>query len=358
MFMLNFLFGFNPRRVIRYCLKDVLPRLTLKRAINLIVLEWDLLFCREVVRAYPYELFIEPTNLCQLRCPLCPNILQKREKQIMSFEVFKYIIDTLGRYAFHIFLHNKGEPTLNKDVWRFIEYAKRKNVAVTMSTNLSYHMTEQEAERLLLSGLDTLVISMDGIHEDTYKKYRVGGNYNLVLQNIELLVRKKRALRQKRPLLEWQYIVFRHNENDISEAKKMVKELGLDCFALIKAVLPHGNRNNALREEWFPKDERFRIKKGYDIADNINGKCWYLWRTVVINSDGGISPCCYVADPTSDFGNIRNMKEKSFHDVWNNSRYRMARGLFNKSEDTRENITSENIVCMKCSVVMGRNDNG
>lgn len=332
-------------RLKRYAI-TMFRHLTLRRCINLCLLEGELILRRSQPKGYPYQLIIDPNNICQLKCPLCSTGLKKsgRPRGEMSFELFKKAIDELGRFGLHLFLHNWGEPLLHKDIFKFISYADEANLGTTLSSNLSFPLSEEMAERLISSGLETLVVSLDGVSRSTYERYRVGGDFGQVISNVRLLAKKKKKMGKKLPLLEWQFLMMKHNEDQIKEARRRYRELGFDSIFFPKINLPHNENDPLLAEDWLPIDKKRRPSYSYDKADNIPSCCWWLWRTTVINYDGGVSPCCYIDDKNTDFGNITH---DSFRNIWSGRLYRSARSLFSSNDSKAKDQT----ICGSCNVL-------
>ena len=318
--------------------------LTFKRFVNLLKVEWALFRGKPVVHAYPYEVVIDSTNICQLRCPLCSTggRISSRKRGHMEFDTFKRIMDEVGPHALHIYLHNWGESLLHKEINSFIRYAKNHKVAVSVSTNLSFSLSQDMVDELITSGLDTLVVSVDGVSRETYAKYRIGGNFELVMSNLNLLVERKRALCRKRPFLEWQFLRMKHNIHETNRAKEIAKKIGVDNIAFGVVLLPFGINHKELAASWVPEDEmKTRIR--YDLIERDMGRhCWWLWRAVVFNWDGTVSPCCYVDEESAIFGDI---SKGSFKDIWNNQVYASARKLFSGY------MNAGNIVCNRCGMV-------
>ncbi|MFQ5455471.1 MAG: radical SAM/SPASM domain-containing protein [Nitrospirota bacterium] len=345
----------------KHYLGERLRYLTLKKAINIVRVEWAFFFKRSRFNFYPYEIIIDPANICQLRCALCSTgtKLSTRKRGYMKFTTFKKIIDEVAPYVLHIYLHNWGESLLHKEIVRFIRYAKRYKVAISISSNLSFPLTEEEADSLITSGLDTLVISIDGINKETYARYRIGGDFDRVIANARLLVERKMKLNSKSPFLEWQFLKMRHNIHEVETAREMAKELGVDNIAFGSIVLPFGMNDAKLAEEWFPEEE-FKNRRRYDMQDSDMGReCWWLWRAAVFNWDGTVSPCCYVDGERAIFGNIL---DGMFKDIWNNNAYISARSMFSKGNPSylslvkgnrtdSHNKDKEKVICMRCGIV-------
>jgi radical SAM protein with 4Fe4S-binding SPASM domain len=202
-----------------------------------------------------------------------------------------------------------------------IELAKQYHIDTKIDTNLN-HLNEQDAENLVLSGLDRLNVSIDGATPETYSKYRVGGDFNRVMANLNLLIEKKRELNKIYPHICWQFLVFRHNEHEIEKVKRMGKDLGVDV-GITKAFI--GNK------DWIPLNEDYSHYQSEEINNDYTSEhfkrprvamCNWPWEAIVINPNGSVSPCCSVEDEKDDFGNIF---QHSFMEVWNNEKYREAR---------------------------------
>ncbi|MFC1571221.1 radical SAM/SPASM domain-containing protein [Candidatus Margulisiibacteriota bacterium] len=332
----------NINRLMYYC-RVRLKYLTIKKLINLILTEYFYFKKQIFLKSYPYELIIDPTNACQLKCPICYTGRNKsgREKGVMKFSPFKEIIDELSPYALHVFLHNWGEPFLHKEILKFIHYAHNANLATTISSNLSFPLKNNQIEEIIDSGLDTLVISADGITPGVYGEYRIGGNFEQVLANIKLLAQKKREKKSKTPHLEWQFLVMRHNEHQIAKVEKFAKGLGINSVVLGNICFLHNETDLKIIEKWLPTNKSFVNKKWHDKCDNLIKGCWWLWRAVVINWDGRVTPCCYLDNSTSDFASFN----RPFKDIWNNSYYTSARNLFTK----RKINSTINTICNNCN---------
>lgn len=340
----------NLRRLRNYL--DIRSRsLTLKRFINILKAEYSRMKGLEKPIGLPFEFIIDPSNICQLRCPLCPtgSGTSRRKKGRMSFELFKDIVNQIEDYALHIFLYNWGEPLLAPNITDFIRYAVSKNIAVSISSNMSFPLSTRLAEDLLTSGLSTLIFSLDGASQEVYSKYRVGGDFELVARNIKILATMKKKLGLRKPVMEWQYLMMRHNVKDVKKAENLAKEWGVNVITFTKCVnLPFGKEraNKGLAEKWFlPKEVHRRIYYDVTNEDVKSRRCWWLWRAMIVNWDGGVSPCCYVGDDeNTDFGNLSQDRVKN---IWLNEKYQKSRCVF------KTGLLNSNTICSHCSVAIG-----
>lgn len=297
----------------------------------------------------PYELIIDPSNICNLHCQLCPVGLNKegRDRRNLDFQDFKLILDELGEYLINLHLYNWGEPFLNKDIFKMIEYAKKFRIKVIISSNLNYY-DDNFGRQMVESGLDKLIVSLDGADREAVSGYQNGNDYNKVINNMKNLVLLKEELKSKKPFIQWRFLVTRYNEAQIKEAREIAKSIGINCFELAKIRCEMGDEvlKNSLQQYesvcvFLPVNQYYSLynyKTGQ--KKKIKKECSFLWSRTVINSDLGVSPCCAIFSSKFDFGNLR---ENSFKEIWNNSMYQKARKIIALAGDF-----SDDIICNVC----------
>ena len=305
---------------------------TPRKVFNLARVELEYRLRRTTVRGRPYILIIDPTNVCNLRCPLCPTGTGDlgRHGQMISWETFTKAFDQLAPYAYEVNLHNWGESLLHPRIGDLIEYASKRNVATNMSANLN-SVSDELIDRLITSGLEYLILSIDGASQETYARYRVRGNFDDVMVNARKLMERKRALGSRTPHVEWQFIVFKHNAHEVDAARAMAEDLGVDTFRLVPPGLPFDSpEQDQLKRDWFvPKlgDTSGEIE---EFRGQNTTPCFYLYRSFTTNPDGKVAPCCVVYGENNDFGDI---VREGFDTIWNNAKYRSARAQFRKHGD-------------------------
>jgi MoaA/NifB/PqqE/SkfB family radical SAM enzyme len=216
-----------------------------------------------------------------------------------------------------------------------------------MSTNLNKQLSPETAENIIKSGLDVMIISLDGLTQEVYETYRVGGRLERVLDNIKLLVRKKKELGYITPNLEWQFIVMRQNEFQMDDARRMAVELGVDSLVFKKVDFPHGEKTQETAERWLPREhpEYLRGDPFSKPYQEDGDRCWRLWRRAVVNWDGGLAPCCYLTDKAEDFGDAGTTPVK---EIWTGEQYTTARGLFKNGY-----VPEKWVGCASCGVYLG-----
>lgn len=313
---------------------------------NLVHIYYQFWRGRRVVQGYPFEIIIDPINFCNLRCPLCVTGQNKNRRPYgtMPFEEFTRIIDEMRQWLYKVRFYSWGEPLLHKDIYRMVSYTRRNNIGTEVSTNFhSFSNEDQDAEKLIDSGLELLIVSLDGTTEKTYMEYRIGGDFRKVLNNIKALTKAKTVKRSHFPVVEIQFLAMKHNEHEIPDMKKLAKELGVDRLRIAPLTLNVRDPNQV--KEWLPANEKWSRYDYPTLEDKIYRKrrrCEWLWRSAVINWDSTISPCCVFEGPKSDFGSL---KDRSFEKIWNNERYQVSRNVFNKNH---KSFTDLKTICERC----------
>ena len=258
---------------------------------------------------------IEPTNLCQLRCVGCQQSRdafgrRKRGECQMSVEQFRRILEPLAPRLLGISLSLNGEPLMHSDLPALIDEAHRQRVAVSFPTNLSLRLDEAALARLVLSGVDAVYVSLDGASAETYGRYRVGGDFELVLANVKALARTKRYLSHGRPRLVWKFVVFDHNRHEMDLVRERYRDLGFDDYEFVPdrrdPDVTAGRRT-------------YRAK----LAQAGRG-CYWPWHSMIIQWDGEVRPCCAVPEGFS----LGNAITDGSLNVWQSTAYRELREGF------------------------------
>lgn len=284
---------------------------------------------------------VEPTTSCNLRCPQCPSGLREfsRDTGMLDMELYKKIIDEIYPDLIYIILYFQGEPFLNKKFLKFVRYANEKNIYTATSSNAHY-FTDEMAKATVESGLDRLLISIDGTTQDTYSKYRVGGDLQKVIDGTKNLLKWKKKLNSPTPNIIWQFIAFKHNEHQINDFKKLAKEIGVNEIGIKTAqIYDYQTSDNFIPDN----NDLSRYKKNddgsYEIKNKLLNQCWRMWRGSVITWNGLVVPCCFDKDATHQFGNVST---QTFSEVWRSEQYTNFRSAILRS---RKEID----ICKNCS---------
>lgn len=291
---------------------------------------------------FPLSVAIEPTTSCNLRCPECPSGLRAftRPTGMLQKDFYRETIDQLHKDIFYIIFYFQGEPYLNPNFLEMVQYAAKKGLYTATSTNAHY-LSDENARKTVESGLDRLIISIDGTTQEVYEQYRVGGSLEKVLQGARNIVKWKKELKSKTPYVFFQFLVVKPNEHQIEDVKKLAAEIGVDDIRFKTAqVYDYENDPNQL----IPTIQRFsryrKNKEGHTVVKNpLQNHCWRLWHAPVITWDGLVVPCCFDKDALHQLGDL---KGKSFREIWQDEKYRQFR---KELLGGRKNID----ICSNCS---------
>jgi len=291
--------------------------------------------------AWPVSLSIEPTTSCNLRCPECPSGLRSftRPTGMIDIDLYKKIIDEQHRHLLYLLLYFQGEPLLHSQFFDLISHAVAQNIYTATSTN-AHFLNRENARKIVNSGLDRLIISIDGTDQHTYEQYRIGGKLEKVLSGTQNVIYWKKKLKSKKPYVIFQYLVVGPNEHQIEDVRTLAKKMGVDKVAFKTAQVYNYKKGSPL----IPKNEKYaRYKRGHDghyhIKNRLDDHCWKMWHASVITWDGKVVPCCFDKDASHEMGNIN---EASFASIWNSKRYRQFRRALlhsRKSIDICRNCT-------------------
>lgn len=264
----------------------------------------------------PVVIQIEPTNMCNLQCPLCP-VAQKtlrRESRHMRFEQFKKIVDDVQDHVLLFILWGWGEPLINPEFPRMIRYAADRDIRTVTSTNAHFLNNDKQVEEILSSGLSTLIVAIDSIHADIYQKYRKKGSLEKALSGLHKVIEIKKRIGSS-TTINFRMVVMRQNEHEVARIESMARRIGADVFS-IKTVNPACGEVG-LDSEFVPENPRYQrleYRPGTWERVHVDRDCERPWIMANIHSDGSVVPCCYDFDATMKAGNAF---EQLFAKIWN-----------------------------------------
>jgi MoaA/NifB/PqqE/SkfB family radical SAM enzyme len=311
-------------RLVSFQMHQFIAYSTPGKFVNFVACKTQKWLKRERVWGMPYRYHIDPVNICNLKCPLCPTGLGilGRERGRIDFDQYKRIIDQIVPYAYYVELFNWGEPFLHPLIFDIIQYAHVRKIAVRISTNMN-RFNREMAAKTVNSGLNALVASVDGADQETYEKYRRGGQLTRVLDNLQMLVDEKRKAKSRTPFITLRMLINRYNENQINSMRELSVALGVDAFSTIPTFVDTSNPEQVA--EWLPNQESFSY---YDYSSKKLENVWHcsdLWESMIINWDGGLAPCCWLHNKDFDFDNAFS---KPLKDIWNGVSYMNSRRVF------------------------------
>lgn len=289
----------------------------------------------------PFTINFEPTTACNLRCPECPSGLRQfsRPTGNLKADFFRSSIDELAQHLLYLIFYFQGEPYINPDFLDMVAHAKDKGIYTITSTN-GHFLNDTNSRRTIESGLDRLIISIDGTTQEVYEQYRKAGKLEVVLQGVRNIVKWKKELASMTPHIVIQFLVVKPNEHQIKEIKQLAEQLGVDALSFKTAQVYDYEFGNPL----LPTSEGLRryrqLPDGrYEPKANIDNHCWKLWHGTVVTWDGRVVPCCFDKDAQHQLGDL---KENSLRDIWYGKRYEVFRKTLFRG---REHID----ICTNCT---------
>ena len=252
---------------------------------------------------------------------------------------FRSTIDSVYKDLIYLTFYFQGEPYLNPHFLEMVKYASDKGIYTSTSTNAHY-LTSEQAKRTVESGLDRLIISIDGTTQETYEQYRIGGILQKVIDGTKHIVEAKKALKSRTPHVVFQFLVVKPNEHQLQDVERLAAGLGVDEVMFKTAQVYDFEHGNPL----IPVNETYsRYKKQangtYKIKNKLLNQCWRMWSGCVVTWDGIVVPCCFDKDAKHQLGNL---KIQSFDELWRSEKYQGFRKSVLRS---REEID----ICKNCS---------
>ena len=326
-------------------LRFIQKTITAKRLTNALLVYIGFYFSRFFKSAKPWgmpiSLSIEPTTACNLGCPECPSGLKQfsRDTGNLKAENFNRWLDQLSPTLSYLNFYFQGEPFIHNDILQFISKASQAGIYTSTSTN-AHFITEKRAQEIVQSGLDRILISIDGTTQEVYEQYRVHGSLQKVLDGTKHLVEARKNLNSKTPHIIFQFLVVRPNEHQIDEAKQLANEYKVDEIRFKTAQVYDYENGNPL----IPTIEKYsrykRLSNGkFVVKSSLDNHCWRMWSGAVVTWDGKVVPCCFDKDATHEMGNL---SKKDFKSIWKGKAYAMFRKQLLKG---RKEID----ICKNCS---------
>jgi pyruvate-formate lyase-activating enzyme len=306
------------------------PYLSPLKLLNVARCEAEFLKRAARLRSFPYAAIVDLTNFCMLRCPYCPTGAKRpsgRKKTMIDPARVKQLLEEVGKYLISAALYNWGEPLLHPEAPSIVEMFQAHRIFTSISSNFNIK-NKNILEDLCEAGLDHLIISISGAHQEVYEQYHRNGNLELVLENVGYLTEYKRRKNLKKPIIELKHIVFNYNRHEVEDVRRLAAELGVNHFRLRKGSGP---------------DEALVSEKSSNRIDYLNF-CHQLWHLVLLNADGGMAPCCFLFFKEDDFGDF---SQQSIMEVRNNEKFMRARQLFDPAvvNDLPRDLQHP---CLKC----------
>ena len=321
-----------------------ISNLTLKRFFNIAKVflghEASRLTKKVILWGKPYSLSIEPTNCCNLNCPECPSGMDDlgRDRGFMNMELYQKILGQAAENLVWLMLYFQGEPFLHKQLPAMIRYAKAKNIYTCISTN-GHFLTSEMCKEIIHAGTDRVIVSLDGADQETYEKYRKNGDLQRVKEGIERLAEEKKNHKSGNPFIEVQCLVFKHNQHQLKEIKRMAIHLGADRVKFKSAQIYNYNQKSRLIPDKLKHSRYIRKSGNLYVKNSPRNRCFRIWNSCVITREGRMVPCCF--DKKGRFP-MADLTEENFDIAWKSRAFQDFRRLIltsRKSVDICRNCT-------------------
>jgi radical SAM protein with 4Fe4S-binding SPASM domain len=318
--------------------QDIYPHVTVlaglakrrRGSIDHIKSTWSHIHRQEAIKGRPINITIEPTNICNLRCPICEtgDGTLGRPDGHMTFESFKTIIDKVGSHTNTLMFYFMGEPFLNKDAYRMIRYAKDFGIPwITTCTNGD----AVNPKKLIECGLDEVNFQIGGMTQETHQVYRVNSNLDRVLRNLEATVR----LRNKKGIslqVAGGFIVMKHNEHETQEFLSFAKRIGVDLPSLVHPSV----RTVEQGIQFLTKNKKYWIYNSDDFSRGQlkrttlpDNDCPWIYYSMTVQMNGDVVPCCH--DPKGRHV-MGNLLKQNLNEIWNGSRFTAFRKQLHRDQ--------------------------
>jgi radical SAM protein with 4Fe4S-binding SPASM domain len=281
---------------------------------------FSLIFHKPFHLGMPASVGIEVSAICNLHCPECPtgNNTLTREKGLMEQTLYSRIISDISSHAFGISLYFQGEPMIHPKIADLIRGAVTRNLYVTMATNGQF-LEAESSRKIIAAGLQRIIVSMDGLTADTYKKYRSGGDFEKVVTGIKSLAAARDEMKTKNPCIIIQFLVMKHNQHEMAGMKNLARQLGADKLVFKSIQVLNPKKENAFIPDL---SEYSRYKPDgnseYKLKRAVFKACWRAWHSTLVTWNGTVVPCCF--DKNADFA-MGNVNEALLKNIWSNQTY-------------------------------------
>lgn len=324
---------------------NILNHLTARRVLNLLALKSSFYISRISKKAINWgkaaSLSIEPTTACNLGCPECPSGLKQftRPTGKLNLDLHQKMLNQISKSVFYVNYYFQGEPFLHPDFLELIRQSKKHKIYTATSTN-AHFIDKKKADEIIDSGLDRLIISIDGLTQETYENYRVHGNLSKVIDATKFLIAAKKEKRSATPHLIFQFLAVKPNEHEIPAVFNLGKEMGIDEVRIKTAQLYDYKNGNSL----MPENEdysRYKLQSDgtYKLKYKTGNHCWRMWSGSVLTWDGKVVPCCFDKDAQHVLGTLET---SDFNDIWKDKKYKTFRQAVLTGRNQIE-------ICQNCS---------
>lgn len=277
--------------------------------VKIAVAHWHAQISGKISLQLPYALSLELASVCNLKCPQCPVGLGliKRDRAFIDVSLATKLIDEFAPHGFVLNLYFQGESLLHKDFGIITTHAANKRLFTILSTN-AHFLNQETALSIVSSGLHRVIISIDGYNQNSYERYRSGGDVELAWRGLQLLVDARMKLHSGWPEILVQTVVNRYNEDDLGRIRSKAKGMGADKV-VFKTMQIYDNHSN-----WAPRNAKYSRYRSGQLIKEPAKKCFRAFSSMVVTSDGLFVPCCFDKFGNHGFGRS-DLRSMAFSDV-------------------------------------------
>ncbi len=295
---------------------------------------WDYLRRKVTCSQLPCRLWLEPTNICNIRCEMCPNPLIPREQLgKMDFSLFRQIIDEVGSFVNEIYIFHRGESLIHPELAQMIKYTKDRELLVKLNTNATL-LTEKKSRELLESGLDLISFSIDGYEKEVFERIRVGAHFDKVVNNVRSFLKLKKTGDFRRPLTQVEIMEFAaYSDSNLEERRtNFFKNFNGLPFDRIVFRSPH-NVGGSIE---LTKEQGYRLQKRHYFP------CSFPWYSLTIHWNGNVYPC-----PRDFMGDLPlgNLYNTTLSEIWN------SKMMLNVRKSILKRSFDDKVCCAHCDQV-------
>ncbi|HTY22840.1 MAG TPA: radical SAM protein [Desulfomonilaceae bacterium] len=308
---------------------------TPKKMLNFVRCELDVLRRNPGPKSMPYSAVIDVTNICNLKCPYCPTGARRksgRTHRMVDPAAVEKLLNEIGDYLISVNLYDWGEPFLHPRIVDLVQMCHDRGIFTMISSNMNT-LNQQLMDEVCEAGLDYLVVSLSGTTQEVYQKYHRGGRIERLIENVRHISEFKKKHALKTPIIEFHYLVFKNNQQEVPAARDLARRLGVQIFRALPAV---GPEEETVQLDNDPKKMLSEVQY-----------CHQLWHLAVITPDSSVAPCYYTYFNKDDFAHY---SEGDIVSIRNNHLFVTARKLFNRNK-TGELPPKLEHPCLKCHLV-------
>lgn len=322
---------------------DILSYLNRRKLKNILRLRFSFIRSKRKKQVFhkgrPFSISIEPTTACNLGCPECPSGLKKftRPTGKLQLEMNKKIIDELHEDLLYITYYFQGEPFINRYFLDMVRYANQHRIYTATSTN-AHFLSPKICDEIIDSGLNKMIISVDGLDQKSYETYRKGGDLQKVMSGMKNLSEAIQS-KGKGPHVIVQFLVFKSNEHQIPLLKEWIKQFPGFQLKIKSAQFYDFEKGNELMPDNLKYSRYKKIGDQFRIDNELSDSCWRLWSSCVFTWDGKLVPCCFDKDAEHIAGDLA---QQSFEKIWRGKTL----------DDFRQTVFSDRSqieICKNCS---------